>query len=325
MKYSQIISLVFLLIISFSVYSQEKPLFDENQLQLTWELKTNNYNKEKKVLASFKLANNGTTYFPSSGWTIYFNYSRKSYPYMNSNDFVISHVNGDICQMKPTQNFKGLKGSQSVVFSYLSNGTILNHSVAPKGFYIVWDRNPKKGYNIKNAVLKPIVDPTINYITPEITYNTNKVIEDIAVEKLPKIFPSPKYFKAKEGTFVLDKKVSVRSDAEFSNEANYLSNELNKVLESNIVMNPNSFGGKQIVLKKANLAKEEYILDIQSDKIEISAASGSGIFYGIQSLKTLFPADSWREKTTSIAIPNCYVKDEPRFEFTQLFLLFEGF
>ena len=318
MKRFQVLTLLVFFIGSLSGYSQQKPLYEENQLQISWELKTNNYNKEKKVLASFKFTNNGTAYFPSSGWTIYFNYTRKSYPYLNFNDFVISQVNGDICQIKPTQKFKGLKRNQSVDFSFLSNGTILNHSIAPKGFYIVWDRNPKKGYNIKNAVLKPIVDPSINYITPEITYNTNKVIEDIAIEKLPKIVPSPKYFKANEGDFVLDKKVSIRSDAEFSNEANYLSNELNKVLESTIGLNPNSFGGKQIVLKKADLDKEEYMLDIQSDKIEISAATGSGIFYGIQSLKSMFPADSWKEKAASIAIPNCYVKDEPRFEFRSL-------
>jgi len=300
---------------SISAYSQKSPLFDENKLQINWELTTNNYHKENKVLTSLKFTNTGKTNFPASGWTIYLNYSRNTSPTPSSKDFVITHINGDISQLKPTKNFKGLKPNQSVDFSFISNGKILNLTYAPTGFYIVWDANPEKGYSIKNYILKPISDASVNFITAETTYNNNKTIEDIAVQSLPKIFPSPKFFKENSGNFVLDKNVNIQSDSEFSGEANYLSNELNKVIEGSIAFNSAENSGKQIILKKADLKNEEYILNIQSNKIEISASTGNGIFYGIQSLKSLMPTDSWKNKSTSIAIANCEVKDEPRFEY----------
>lgn len=310
-----LIILVALFVNSISVYSQKKPSFDVDNLQINWELITNNYNKDEKVLTSLKFTNTGKNFFPASGWTIYINYSRKVYPVSSAPDFVINHLNGDISQIKPTKKFKGLRPNQSVDFPFISNGNILNFTYAPAGLYIVWDSNPDKGFPIKNYILKPITDATVNYVTPEITYNNNKIIEDIPAENLPKIFPTPKFFKENPGNFTFDKNISIQSDSEFSTEANYLSNELKKVLEGNITVNSIVNTDKQIILRKTDLAKEEYILDIQSDKIEISASTASGIFYGIQSLKSLFPVESWKKKSTSIAVPNCYVKDEPRFEY----------
>lgn len=300
---------------SISAYSQKKPLFDENKLQINWELTTNNYNKEEKVLTSLKFTNTGKTFFPASGWTIYFNYSRKVFPISSSPDFIITHLNGDISQINPTKSFKGLKPNQSVDFSFISNGKILNLTYAPVGFYVVWDAIPDKGYAIQNYILKPIVDASVNFVTSENTYNNNKIIEDLPVEGLPKIFPSPKYFKEISGNFMLDKTVNIQSDSEFMSEANYFSEELKKVLEGDFVVNATEKDAKQIVLKKADLPKEAYILDIQTNKIEISASTASGIFYGIQSLKSLMPTDSWKNKSTSIAIANCEVKDEPRFGY----------
>lgn len=314
MKRFQII-LTIIFLNSIAIYSQKKTSFDANKLKVNWELITNNYKNEDTVLSSFTFTNTSKILFPSSGWTIYFNYNRKAFPIPNSDDFIISHVNGDISQLKPSSKFKGLKPKESVDFQFLSDGKILNLFLAPSGFYIVWDNYPEKGYAIKNYVMKPISDSSITFITPEMTFANNKIIEDISVENLPKIFPTPKYFKQNQGNFVLDKNSNIQSDSEFSNEAKYLSDELNKVLEGDISVNLTNIIEKTIIFKKVFLANEAYILDIQSDKIEISASSTSGIFYGIQSLKSLLPAESWKKKSSSISIPNCYVKDEPRFEY----------
>lgn len=305
----------------FSIYSQKKPSFDANNLKINWELIANNYQKEEKVLCSFTITNTSKTDFPSSGWTLYFNYNKKIYPGLSTTDFMVSHVNGDVYQIKPTQNFQGLKWNQSIDFTFLTGGMVLNLSTAPAGFYMVWDSNPEKGYAIKNYFLKPIVDSSINFITPEITYTNNKVIEDIPTENLPKIFPSPKFFQQKEGTFELNNRVNISTDNEFLKEANYLSDELAKVVAGKFAVNAPKKEGKQIVCKKnSSLEKEAYILDIQSNKIEIAAATARGIFYGIQSLKSLLPSDSWKKKSGKITVPNCYVKDEPRFELRSLML-----
>jgi hexosaminidase len=313
-----LIVLLALFMHSISIHSQEKKLFDENKLHINWELITNNYNKEPKVLASFKFTNTGKIDFPSSGWTIYFNYNRNILPNLKEANFTITPINGDLYQLKPNSNFKGIKANQSIDFQYLTQGKVLNFTATPAGFYIVWDAKPEKGYSINNFVLKPIIDPSVNFSNAENTYNKNNLISVIPADSLPKIFPSPKFFKKVTGEFIFDKKVIITTDVDFLKEANYLSNELSKIIESKIDVNPKNVNGKQIVLKKANLGEEEYILAIQSNKIEISASTSKGIFYGIQSIKSLLPSDSWKKKSDSIAVSNCYVKDEPRFGFRSL-------
>ena len=296
-------------------YSQETHFFDVKKLQINWELITNNYNKEEKASSVLKFINNSKIDFPSSGWILYFNYNRKIFPVLVDSDFSISHINGDLFQIKPSADFKGIKSNQSASIKFVSEGSILNLTAAPSGIYLVWDSNLNNGITVENYNLKPILDPTVNFITTEETFKNNKKIENIPIEKLPKIFPTPKYIKENEGEFVLDSNVSITSEVAYLSEANYLSKEIFKIAGIKIAVNPIIKGKKEILIKGENLNLEEYILNIQSDKIEISAKTGSGIFYGIQSIKSLLPLAVWKNKSTSIVIKNCYVKDEPRFEF----------
>ncbi len=53
-------------------------------------------------------------------------------------------------------------------------------------------------------------------------------------------------------------------------------------------------------------------------KIVIEANSGAGIFYGIQSLKSMIPTINWSAAQSSIAIPCADVHDAPRFGFRSL-------
>ena len=175
MKKSIIISL--LLFVSFlPIFSQKKVVFDEGKLQINWELIANNFNKEPKVISSFKITNIGNALFPSSGWTLYFNYNKAVFPNLKETNFSISHVNGDVYQIKPSVKFQGLKINESIDLAFVSPGSILNLNAAPAGMFIVWDANPEKGTSIKNFILKPIVDKSINYITPEITYSNNACV-----------------------------------------------------------------------------------------------------------------------------------------------------
>ncbi|MBF0406159.1 MAG: carbohydate-binding domain-containing protein [Candidatus Riflebacteria bacterium] len=85
---------------------------------------------------------------------------------------------------------------------------------------------------------------------------------------------------------------------------------------------------KLIILRKVETlenpdlpySREGYQLKVSSDKIEISAITSSGIFYGIQSLKSLMPPSSWKNPQNSIRIPSVEVSDFPRFEYRSLLL-----
>src|SRR5690606_30127517 len=75
-----------------------------------------------------------------------------------------------------------------------------------------------------------------------------------------------------------------------------------------------------IVLKKADMAKEAYSLTVDAAQIVISASEPAGIFYGIQSLKTLIPPATLETVRRYAAIPAVEVIDEPRFLHRALFL-----
>jgi len=315
MKYFKKSVLLVLLALNTILYSQNQSSYELSKLEISWGVKANNYNAEAKVLSEFNFTNTDSKDFPASGWILYFNYNKKVYPSSNPTEFTLTHLNGDLYQMAPSSLFKGLKPNQSIAFGFVSEGKILNLSAAPDGPYLVWNSNPAKGYSLKSYTIKPIIDTTINYVSPKSTYEKNQSIEDIALADLPRIFPKPNYYKENTGTFILDKKVSIEAHSEFLKEANYLSEELNPIMLRKIEVNPMKKTPRKIVFKKIALEKEAYILDIQSDKIEISAGTAAGIFYGIQSLKSMIPLLYWKTKSEAIPFLNSRVEDKPRFEY----------
>jgi hexosaminidase len=68
------------------------------------------------------------------------------------------------------------------------------------------------------------------------------------------------------------------------------------------------------------LSDEGYELEVRPASILIRATNAAGIFYGIQSLKTLIPPGSWAKPQKSIHIPSVLVKDEPRFGYRAFML-----
>lgn len=75
-----------------------------------------------------------------------------------------------------------------------------------------------------------------------------------------------------------------------------------------------------------DLNTEGYLLQVDSNKVTIIARTGSGFFYGMQSLKQLFPPEIWhknspiRHSAIRWEIPNLRIKDYPRFTYRGVLL-----
>ena len=65
---------------------------------------------------------------------------------------------------------------------------------------------------------------------------------------------------------------------------------------------------------------EAYELTVSSTSITISAAGGAGIFYGIQSLKTLIDPQAYQHQRKTISVKNVTVADKPRFGYRAVML-----
>jgi len=78
----------------------------------------------------------------------------------------------------------------------------------------------------------------------------------------------------------------------------------------------------QLSLSKRDMGETEgYELRITDETIFIEAPNNKGIFYGIQTLLQLIPInDADRLLTGNVAIPQLYIKDEPRFAYRGMHL-----
>lgn len=313
-----LVSTVFMTLCFFS--SGQTKTFNEKNIQVKWELVTNNYQDKEQTLAAFTLVNNSKSIFPSAGWAIYFNSSREISTPQTVNGVTINHFNGDIYKITPGSIFKVIKPNEQVTIEYISEGVLINYTAAPCGLYIVWDNNPGKGISIADFSISPLKNTTSGLVTPEIIFRKNSIINNIAAEKLVKIFPSPVSYTEMPGAFLLNAEVKINTDIFFQKEASHLSNELGLLLKKKpeVIYHPTA--GKEIQFKKEPMPHEAYMLTVNDSNIEIKASSGAGIFYGIQSLKTLMPASTWATVQTSINIPSVKVEDNPRFGYRSLLL-----
>ena len=112
MKRITIFILIIFHVFSSKIFSQQGKKFNENELYIEWELISNQYKNENQSLSTFCFINNGKIAIPASGWTIYFNYNRRVSENLNLKDFVITHINGDLFEIKPTSEFKGIQPNQ---------------------------------------------------------------------------------------------------------------------------------------------------------------------------------------------------------------------
>ncbi|UKJ07887.1 family 20 glycosylhydrolase [Solitalea lacus] len=300
--------------------------FNVTGLNIQWRLIENNYKQSSNYLSEFILTNTSKVELPAKGWSIYFNLPRAIDTKFAYKELRFERINGDLVRLVPTASFNGLMPSQSVAVQMLASDWSLNRADAPSGLYLVWDDTPQNGYPLTNVKVIASTElrqmkrtPNDNYpvTTPEIIYNRNKSIADIPAQKLTKVFPTPVSYFESEGVFEMKPGLNISADALFANEANYLAVELKKVFGKSGVISGNKGA---IELRKKEMNKEAYELNVSPDGVVISASTPAGAFYGIQSLKSLMPAHVWSSIQKSISLPLVEVKDEPRFDWRSFML-----
>lgn len=137
------------------------------------------------------------------------------------------------------------------------------------------------------------------------------------------IIPQPKEIKAGIGIFKLDNKtVLVAGNKESMDAAAMLNEYLHQLTGFNLPVIESGGDENKIVFAKPKLAneieKEGYRLEVTSNKIEISASTAAGYFYGIQSLLQLMPINE--NKVNTISIPGVSINDAPRFGYRGMHL-----
>jgi hexosaminidase len=281
-------------------------------LKLTLELTNNRYQNKTQSRSVLTFTNTSNQTLPAKGWKLYFNGAR-----LNTADSAVAAVklvNGDLFYLAPGSKFKPIEAGKTGRIE-VAGRSIRNVSDFPVGFYLVYDQEPKKAFPV------PVeIKPGDNFQKSEQAlaarmYKENGVIKDIPVEKLTKVFPTPNSYTEKGEAFTLNQELAIVADNEFRQEAEKLASALAGILGNKPSISTQGTGKAIRLRKKAGIPAEGYELTINPNGIEISASSAAGIFYGVQSLKTLLPPATFAGKINAITIPGVEVKDAPRFGY----------
>lgn len=135
------------------------------------------------------------------------------------------------------------------------------------------------------------------------------------------IIPFPNELIPQSGKFLLKGEVEVLipADSMALNVFRYLKNSLKQTTITFKQVDQEAKASLKLIINET-LPDEAYILNVSPENIELqSNKSGSGFFYGMQSLLQLMPTEIYQSqpetKLATIEIPSVRIQDTPRFPY----------
>src|SRR5205809_4077132 len=290
----------------------------QTALQLRWELVGDSIaNDHGASRAAFTLTNRDTKALAPTGWAIYYSALHGAGPGTVGGGFAIEDVIADLHRLAPAAGFAGLAPGASVRIPYLT-GLLLNRSFVPQGPYIVFDDAKDVGVPLNDYVALPFErppqgaghDPRV--VTPQNQFALDSATRTIPVNELPPVFPTPVEVTAGAGTLRLTALPPVEAAEALKNEAAFATEYLRPYFGST-----RKGGVPPLRLDVGPVAgqtsPEAYTLVVDSVQgIHIVGTSPAGVFYGLQSLRSLLPAPTPR---AGLVLPAIRVVDAPRFGY----------
>jgi hexosaminidase len=301
------------------------------QLAVTWELTGINGHQST---AAFVFENKGKYELGNSDWILYFNQIGAA-PQQGPESTlgVFEHINGDFFRFIPGKSFR-LKPGDKITVNYTCNGRIIKESHAPEGLYLVFAETGRdeKVVALTNYTVAPFSDPEkynpagdedgFAFPTPEKAFDANAGISELKLEETGIITPSPVSFVAGKSTLELSETDHIYYQADCKNEATYLSQFLERFTGVRIgIREGDTNGPNAIVLRTDRITvngtdKEAYHLSISdASGINITGSDPTGVFYGIQSLISLIPPETYKTRNTTFRIITAEIADAPRFSY----------
>lgn len=138
------------------------------------------------------------------------------------------------------------------------------------------------------------------------------------------IIPKPEKLSITKGRFLLNSKTKIICVASLAQEAEYLSKILSTTLGVDLAIDSSANNRENIKLELDHTIDntEGYKLSVEYDAIVISGKTATGIFYGIQSLRQLLPAEieNGDNDVIELTIPAVEISDSPRYAYRGMHL-----
>ncbi|HNM23857.1 MAG TPA: family 20 glycosylhydrolase, partial [Saprospiraceae bacterium] len=330
MIYRSTIAVLFALALQ-SALAQQPVEFRPDLLKLEWELVENQYQGAEQTLSRLTLTNDSKNRLPVSGWSIYFSFGRSFRPEATlASGFEVKQLSGDWFRLRPTDKFSGLAPGQVCKVDLVSSDWLVHHTDAPNGFYMVFEREPDKGYPLPLPVVKGPADPRKLLrspddkkmpVTPADIYNQNLAIGAPETDKMCPVFPTPMKWNPLGSGVVIGQNTPVWIDPAFFYEGRLLKESWQYWFGGINLSGVDVSGGVAVAVRPSPeaLPDEAYRMNITPEHgVEIWASTPAGAFYGIQSLSTIIDPAALQQSVAEMRLPCLEIYDRPRFAYRGL-------
>ncbi|WP_420148190.1 beta-N-acetylhexosaminidase, partial [Spirosoma sp.] len=224
---------------------------------------------------------------------------------------------------------------KTITIDYEGTEALNKVTDAPLGLYMVYYGKDGKEENIvqiadytirpftrKEQILRGKAD-LMPLPTPQNTYQDNLAVSLLPSDQLLRIIPSPIKITTGKGALTLDPSLAIYTDKTLESEARFLTQKLKSLTGKEFQTTYGASTAKGISLRIGNVAtngitKEAYQLRIDDNGISITGSDAAGVFYGIQSLLALVPAQSYLDPSIPVQLSYMQVEDAPRFPFRSM-------
>lgn len=305
-------------------------------ISIEWEVVSNQYDAEPAVKARFIIENNSQFTFDDNNWTLFFNQSpRHLIGTAESSGVIVEHINSDWYRIIPLEGFQLMPGEKFEII-YENAHWWIKETDAPMGLYFVFtDKNGNEkivealNYKVLHFErpeqftrhLNDHVPPP----TPAVAFEKNSKLKLVNNEELLPIIPSPVSVKMTGEKMVFSGPISVYYQEGLKQEAEWLVEKIKKITSASIIaktgtdLEPNSIWLSLGEFEVQGKKQEAYRLNILNNQIiSIEGTDQAGLFYGMQSLIALLPADLFLGKTSEVVFPVVQIEDAPRFGYRGL-------
>ncbi len=302
-------------------------------IAVRWELVTNLTETPDVFEARFTLVNNSAKELTDKNWALFFNMApRPILENKTTEPALVKHISGDWYKLVPNENFS-LPPGDSATINYRGVEAVIKETDKPMGLYFVYYNSEGEeeaivevsDYRIasfaredqmtRNAEDKEPIP------TPQWLFEENQQVRLLPPDSIKKIIPTPVSLQAGTGLLEVSRDYRIYHQTGLENEASYLRQALADVMGHQLKVEEGPGSGEHMIqlrLEKHPRHAEGYSLKVSREGVIITGSDAAGVFYGIQSLRSLIPLEAYRDKAETFSLPFIDVDDYPRFGFRGL-------
>ncbi|MGO1243453.1 MAG: family 20 glycosylhydrolase [Sphingobacterium sp.] len=284
---------------------------DPRNVTLHWQI-SDEYNATDSLDLILTIKNMGSDVFDLGDFDLWFT---SIYPIIAQQDklYTITDNGGNLFCVR----FNGdlvIQPRDSISLRYTSQFPIFNTSIIPNGFYFQDREVPSLFFPVELDGSPIVVTADAQNTFWAELYDKNETRQSSSRQKL--ILPTPASLDLKKGELVLSGDVSYQIDEAFDEFGKDIV-EFASLFEG-LSFTPSRDSPKLSIIAAKSYPREAYGLVIDENGIKIKASTTTGVFYALQTLRSVLETDML--SANEVAFPFLTIEDAPRFTYRGLMI-----